>query len=248
MGLFQPFSDALKLFSKNINYLYKINELYWNISPILTFIVLLLILNFIPLIIEINNIINNNIIIIIIIGLPIYTLFFRSFFSFRKFSLIRSKRCITQILSYEIGLIYVLILLIPLLIKSNIEEILKILNISRFSNFFLIILIIIIVIRESRRIPFDFIERESELVSGFNTEYSRSFFSLFFIYEYGIIIYLRILIRIIIINFFLSLVIIYIFIHLRSSFPRFRYDQIINFTWKLLYPLLFSLFRFIKFF
>ena len=92
-----------------------------------------------------------------------------------------------------------------------------------FLNFYILILC------ESSRIPFDFIEGESELVSGFNIEFFRSYFSLFFIYEYGIILFLRILSRFVFLNLIFSIFIIYLFILIRSSFPRLRYDQIINF-------------------
>lgn len=72
VGIFQPFSDALKLFSKNLNFLSKINELLWNFSPLLIFFLFIIILNFIPIKIENNKNFMNLIIIILIIRLFVF--------------------------------------------------------------------------------------------------------------------------------------------------------------------------------
>lgn len=110
----------------------------------------------------------------------------------------------------------------------------------------MILMFFILILSETRRIPFDFIEGESELVSGFNIEYSRIYFSLFFIYEYGIILFFCVLIRFLFSKFIISLILIYLFINIRASFPRFRYDQIIIFIWKFIYPILISITFIIK--
>lgn len=134
---------------------------------------------------------------------------------------------ISQILSYEIGLIFLIIFIILIVLNLNLENIyIYIKNLKIFKLISLIIFFILILI-ETRRIPFDFIERESELISGFNTEFSRRFFSLFFIFEYGIMLFFRILMSLLYFNFFFFFFLIYFFIFFRASFPRFRYDQII---------------------
>jgi NADH:ubiquinone oxidoreductase subunit H len=171
----------------------------------------------------------NLIFLLFLLGLPTFVFFLRRFFSFRKFNIIRSKRLIVQILSYEICLILILIVLLPLFLKINLESLIYKLNILNRLKYFLGILFFILILTESSRIPFDFVERESELVSGFNTEYSRTYFSIFFIYEYGIILFFSILIRYVFLNFILSFLLIFLFIHIRRSFPRLRYDQIIIF-------------------
>lgn len=241
IGLFQPFSDAIKLFSKSINNISKTNKFYWNISPILTFIIFLQILFFLP--IKIENLNNNMslILLLFILGLPNFTMLWSRFFSFNKFSIIRSKRCISQLISYEIGLVLFIISMIFISININIENIIIFMNLIYINKFLIIIIVYILILSESRRIPFDFIEGESELVSGFNIEYSRCYFSLFFIYEYGIMLFFSLILRMILNFIILSFVIIYIFILIRSSFIRIRYDQIIIFIWKIIYPFIISL-------
>lgn len=123
-------------------------------------------------------------------------------------------------------MIFIFIFLIFIILKINLEIILLIYNKIFLNKIIILFLIFILILRESRRIPFDFIEGESELVSGFNIEFSSSYFSLFFIYEYGIILFLRLIIRIILLNFYFNLFLIFIFIIIRSCFPRIRYDLI----------------------
>lgn len=246
IGILQPFSDALKLFRKNLIPITKINYIFWNSSPLITIFLFLIVIDFFPIKNENNTIKINILIIILILTLFIFPIFWGRFFSFRKFSIIRSKRLIRQIISYEIGLIIILILIIPIFFKTNLFLIIINSNIFIYTGNFIILVFFIIILRESRRIPFDFIEGESELVSGFNTEFLSTYFSLFFIYEYGIIIFFRILISIIFINFFLSFFLIFLFIIIRSCFPRIRYDQIMIFMWKLLYPIIISLILVLK--
>jgi len=85
---------------------------------------------------------------------------------------------------------------------------------------------------ESNRAPFDFSEGESELVSGFNVEFGGGIFSFIFICEYGFLILLRFL-RVLIflggdVGFFKRFVFFFLFVWVRASFPRFRYDSLIR--------------------
>jgi NADH-ubiquinone oxidoreductase chain 1 len=97
---------------------------------------------------------------------------------------------------------------------------------------------------ETNRTPFDFAEGESELVSGFNVEYRRGGFALIFLAEYSRILFIRILFSIIFLGgdilsfkFFLKLSFIsFIFIWVRGTMPRFRYDKLIYLAWKSFLP------------
>jgi len=97
---------------------------------------------------------------------------------------------------------------------------------------------------ETNRTPFDFAEGESELVSGFNIEYGRGGFALLFLAEYGRIIFIRYLVRIIFLGGSYNILLInligcffcYWFIWVRGTLPRFRYDKLIYLAWKNFLP------------
>jgi NADH-ubiquinone oxidoreductase chain 1 len=97
---------------------------------------------------------------------------------------------------------------------------------------------------EINRTPFDFAEGESELVSGFNVEFSSGGFAILFMAEYRRILFIRGLFRILLlgrgvgrIGFYLKLgFVMYLIILIRGTLPRFRYDKLIYLAWKLLLP------------
>jgi NADH-ubiquinone oxidoreductase chain 1 len=97
---------------------------------------------------------------------------------------------------------------------------------------------------ETNRTPFDFAEGESELVSGFNVEYRRGGFALIFLAEYSRILFIRMLFSLIFLGgnvfnflFFLKIVFIsFLFIWIRGTLPRFRYDKLIYLAWKSFLP------------
>jgi NADH-ubiquinone oxidoreductase chain 1 len=101
-----------------------------------------------------------------------------------------------------------------------------------------------IILSESNRTPFDFSEGESELVSGFNVEFGGGVFSIIFICEYGMIIFLCFLSSIFFfgIRFFLLkfMFLCFFFVWVRCCFPRYRYDLLMYGVWKVILP--FSLF------
>merc|ERR1712083_675151 len=97
---------------------------------------------------------------------------------------------------------------------------------------------------ESNRTPFDFAEGESELVSGFNTEYRAGGIALIFIAEYARILFLRALFSIIFLGRSLFSLVFYVktmfisfcFVWVRGTLPRFRYDKLIYLAWKRFLP------------
>jgi NADH-ubiquinone oxidoreductase chain 1 len=131
-------------------------------------------------------------------------------------------RARTQTVSYEVALTIVLLIII---IYTNNFNFLK-----YDENVLLIILPIVIIwlliiICETNRAPFDFAEGERELISGFNIEYGRRGFVLYFLREYNIIIFFCLFTCLIFnISYLLFFILLFILISLRTSFPRFRYD------------------------
>ena len=103
---------------------------------------------------------------------------------------------------------------------------------------------LIISLAETNRTPFDFAEGESELVSGFNVEYRRGRFALIFLSEYARILFMRMLFSLIFLGgdvfrllFYLKLIFIsFVFIWVRGTLPRFRYDKLIYLAWKRFLP------------
>lgn len=130
-----------------------------------------------------------------------------------KYSLLGSVRRVVQSIRFECN--FILLLLITVLLYN------KYFLLNNF--FFLSIIILFLSLVDTHRSPFDLSESESELVSGYNTEYIRLVFTLVFLAEYNIIVFFSVLI-----SFFFSNYIIFFFILtillIRSSLPRVRYD------------------------
>lgn len=166
-----------------------------------------------------------------------------------KYSLIGALRSVAQSVSYESVFSTLIVLIIIMSFSYSIR------SYSSISSLMILPLLplwIICTLAETHRAPFDFSEAESELVSGFNTEYSGAYFAFLFLSEYAILLYSCILISYIFLSFILpsgflfivlgTLLISYIFIWIRITFCRFRYDMLIIMSWKTLLPLTLCLF------
>ena len=252
-GVFQPIGDGLKLFFKEINYLFNINFFVFLFSPLLSLLISIFFWFIYPFL-GVNFIIRFSLIFIFCCSsLMVYIYLLISWSSNSNYSVLGIIRFISQIISYEVRIILIIINLIFIVNSFNLSDFyIYQLNIKFF--FFLFILFIILLIRflaEINRSPFDFSEGESELVSGFNIEFRRISFIFIFISEYIRIIFIglifcEIFFGVIINKFYLNILIlffIFLVIWLRGVLPRFRYDKLIFLVWKLILPL--SLFLFI---
>nr|YP_010954564.1 NADH dehydrogenase subunit 1 [Ocnus glacialis]WMW14026.1 NADH dehydrogenase subunit 1 [Ocnus glacialis] len=245
-GLLQPFADALKLFIKENIKPYSASPIIFFFSPFLFIFLALILWEIIP---TPYNIINTNINILLILGissLAVYPILGAGWASNSKYSLIGGIRAIAQIISYEISLG---LIIISILLWINSFSLNDINNIWIFIPLFpLLCMWLISTLAETNRAPFDLTEGESELVSGFNVEYAGGPFALFFIAEYANIIFMNLLsvslffggsgplTNIPIINSITiaikTILLIFWFVWVRASYPRFRYDQLMHLTWK----------------
>lgn len=248
-GLAQPFADAIKLFRKN--FLVPRNRHYWIflVSPTIALILVLLIWRIYPVRFNLINATYGFIFIIIVMRINIYPIILAGWSSTNKYALIGRLRGVAQTISYEIRL--ALIILIVILLTKRFRLYYFQTNNLYFSTLifipYIFILWLISALAETNRTPFDFAEGESELVSGFNIEYGGIGFAIIFIAEYGRIYFLSAVTIILFFSFFrlcfqlvLISIIIRSWIWVRTTFPRYRYDLLINLAWKIILPVVLS--------
>nr|QDH82274.1 NADH dehydrogenase subunit 1 [Parapolybia flava] len=240
-GLFQPFSDAIKLFIKENIRLMKINMWFYYTSPMIGFFLALIFLLGFPLSI---NMFSMNLYLFYMMScmsLNIYVILLSSWSSNSNYSMLGGMRSISQSLSYEV-VMFLIFFIMFFYVESFklIDFFIYQENLGFFLiNNFMFFILFIVMIAELNRMPFDFIEGESELVSGFNVEYMSGSFTLIFLAEYMMILNMGVLFIYLFWGKFLlsifSLLFILIFsmmmILIRGSFPRLRYDNLMYFCW-----------------
>lgn len=246
IGLLQPFADAIKLFSKESVLILKSNYFYYLLRPLLRITIILILWQNLPIISLIINNLYRIIIILCVLSLGVYPLIIAGWSSNSLYSLIGGIRRIAQTISYEVRIILIILRLIFLIERFNIIGFILYQSITWFIfiNIPIVLIIFVRFLAELNRTPFDFAEGESELVSGFNTEYISGRFALIFIAEYGIIIFIIILFCIFFLGsdyfriffYFIYLFFLFLIIWIRGTFPRFRYDNLIYLTWKRFLP------------
>lgn len=247
LGLLQPFRDAIKLFNKNLISLEIINFLLSYLTPLFSLLTIIIIISIIPFnYYSIFDIKQNILIFFILSTIRVYFIILIGWSSNSKYCYIGSIRRVAQIISYEISFFIIIIYLIIIsqsYFFTQIRESQKMIHFF-WGNLFLFIIWIISCLAETNRRPFDFSEGESELVSGFNVEYIGGWFALIFLAEYTRILILRIISTIfffkntILLSSILIIILISItLIWVRRTFPRFRYDILINISWKIFLPI-----------
>jgi len=172
----------------------------------------------------------------------VYFGFLAGWVSNSKYSIIGSFRAVSQMISYEVALALIVIFYRIFVGRYTLV------NFNNIRLFFILypcgILWFIICLSESQRTPFDLAEGESELVSGFNTEYRASNFALLFLGEYMSILLMCMLSTLIVFGFSLGRILFIIrliifftlFIWARCTFPRIRYDCLMLYLWKSILP------------
>nr|YP_010626128.1 NADH dehydrogenase subunit 1 [Inocellia tibetana]WBK02952.1 NADH dehydrogenase subunit 1 [Inocellia tibetana] len=246
MGLLQPFSDAIKLFSKEQTFPIYSNYLMYYFSPIVSFMLSMIIWLIMPYSFMMINFNLGILFMLCCLSMGVYGLMIAGWSSNSMYSLLGGLRAIAQTISYEISLALILMSFILLMLSFNFLNFLKY---QYFSWMMLISLPLMLMwlstmLAETNRTPFDFAEGESELVSGFNVEYSSGGFALIFLAEYLSILFMSMLFVMIFMGgymmsmmFYLKMLFIsFFFLWVRGTLPRFRYDKLMYLAWKCYLP------------
>nr|YP_009106903.1 NADH dehydrogenase subunit 1 [Callosciurus erythraeus]AIT96638.1 NADH dehydrogenase subunit 1 [Callosciurus erythraeus] len=253
-GLLQPFADAMKLFIKEPLKPLTSSTFLFIMAPSLA--LTLAFTMWIPLPMP-QPLINMNMGVLFILAtssLGVYSILWSGWASNSKYALIGALRAVAQTISYEVTL--AIILLSVLLMNGSFT--LSTLITTQQSIWLLLptwplaMMWFISTLAETNRAPFDLAEGESELVSGFNVEYAAGPFALFFMAEYTNIIMMNALTTTLFLGTLLNpmapesftfsfmmktLLLTSMFLWIRASYPRFRYDQLMHLLWKNFLPL-----------
>jgi len=249
IGLVQPLLDAFKLLTKQSLVPLRSNKFIYHASPITALLLAIFVWLTIPMYYMVVSM-NYSLVMFFCLGsIIVFSVLMSGWSSNSKYSLIGSLRSVAQSISYESVFSTLIVIFIIIAFSYSIRSFT-----SQSSLLFLFLLPIWVIctLAETHRAPFDFREAESELVSGFNTEYSGAYFAFLFLSEYAILLYSCILISYIFFIFFLpfsfflltclTLLVSFLFIWIRITFCRFRYDMLIIMSWKILLPLTLCLF------
>lgn len=240
-GILQPAADAIKLFSNLSSTPYLQNNLF-NLIPFIRLFLILVLWALVPRFHFSNSFSFSWISLLALIRIGVYPVMLAGWSSNRKYSELGRLRNVAQTISYEVRLallISILILNIRVLRLSEIKR--SALNLIVWP--FLLIGWLLVAIAETNRTPFDFSEGERELVSGFNTEYSRNKFAVVFIAEYARIYFFSVIRSVIFLAGarwwlpFSGFSLIFFWIWVRATLPRHRYDRLMGLNWKRLLPL-----------
>nr|YP_010585938.1 NADH dehydrogenase subunit 1 [Maesaipsyche stengeli]UZZ43661.1 NADH dehydrogenase subunit 1 [Maesaipsyche stengeli] len=242
VGLLQPFSDAIKLFSKEFFTPEYSNYLIYLFSPIFSLFVSLLVWLVMPYMFGNIYFYLGFIFIFCCLSMGVYLIMMSGWSSNSNYSMIGGMRAIAQTISYEVSLIIMMLSVIILIGDYNLMNLVNYQNMVWFIVFMMPISLIFFssLLAECNRTPFDFAEGESELVSGFNIEYGGSEFALVFLSEYSSILFMSTLFSMMFLGgnvdsfmFYIKVMLLsFMFIWVRGTLPRYRYDKLMYLTWK----------------
>nr|QVM79321.1 NADH dehydrogenase subunit 1 [Agapanthia daurica] len=246
MGLLQPFSDAIKLFTKEQMYPYMANFNLYYVSPVMNLFLALVLWMCMPFITVNISFSLTMLYFLSISSLSVYTIMLAGWSSNSNYSLLGSLRSVAQTISYEVSLALILMSFLFLILSLNMLDLSKYQKYLWF--FFLLsplcLMWLVSSLAETNRTPFDFAEGESELVSGFNVEYSSGGFAMIFLAEYASILFMSMICSMLFLggnlmnwSFFLKIgAMSFLWIWVRGTLPRFRYDKLMYLAWKSYLP------------
>ena len=269
-GVLQTLADALKLLCKENITPKGADRFLFNFAPILIFVPVIIVLGLIPFSAEFTfmNFQTNLLLYIIIATMPVLSILLAGWASNNKYSLMGAMRNVAQILAYELPIAFSVLSVIVLASSMNLTQIILaqsnkfgVLGWFGIPCFIGFVVMFISILAESNRCPFDLPEAESELICGYNTEYSGMRFALFYLSEYGMLFANSLLLSILFLGgflspfghyltsgfwiyfeqafwlFFKSFFIIFIMIWIRATFPRMASFDLLRFSWAVLLPI-----------
>ncbi len=260
-GLLQPMADGLKLFLKETIIPSGANRVVFMIAPMLTFILALVAWAVIPfdqgmVLADINV---GILYLFAISSLGVYGILMAGWASNSRYAFLGAIRSAAQMVSYEVSMGFIIITVLLCVGSLNLSDIV----LAQKGMWFIIplfpmaVIFFISTLAETNRHPFDMPEAEAELVAGYNVEYSAMGFALFFLGEYANMILMSAMTSILFLGgwlppfdmvpftlipgpLWLAIKIafcLFIFLWVRATFPRYRYDQLMRLGWKVFLPL-----------
>ena len=260
-GLFQPIADGIKLLTKETIFPENSNKVIFILSPIITFTLALIGWAVIPVDYKIVLAdINVGVMYIFAVSsLGVYGIIMAGWASNSRYAFLGALRSAAQMISYEVSIGLIIISVLITSGSLNLSEIVLKQQDMWYviPHFPMFVIFFISTLAETNRAPFDLPEAESELVAGYNVEYSSMSFGLFFLGEYGNMILMSSMSTILFlggwlppadITFFQNIpgfiwfllkvtFLLFLFLWVRATLPRYRYDQLMRLGWKVFLPL-----------
>ena len=260
-GLLQPFADGLKLLLKETVIPSGANRVVFILAPILTFLLSLIAWAVIPfdqgMVLADLNV--GVLYLFAISSLGVYGIIMAGWASNSKYAFLGALRSAAQMVSYEVSIGFVIITVLLCVGSLNLSQIVMAQKTVWFfiPLFPMFVVFFISALAETNRSPFDLPEGESEIVAGYFVEYSSMSFALFFLGEYGAMILMSAMTSILFLGGWLPPVdmapfnwipgpiwlfgkiafCLFVFLWVRATLPRYRYDQLMRLGWKVFLPL-----------
>ena len=261
-GLLQPIADGMKLFFKETIIPTGANKVVFLVAPMLTFSLALIAWAVIPVGngLVIANINVGVLYLFAISSLGVYGVLMAGWSSNSKYAFLGGLRSAAQMVSYEVSMGFIIITVLLVAGSLNLSDIVRA---QQETIWFVVplfpmaVIFFITTLAETNRHPFDMPEAEEELVSGYNVEYSAMTFALFFLGEYANMILMAGMTTILFLGGWLPILdvapfnwipgpiwfalkmafVLFIFLWVRATFPRYRYDQLMRLGWKVFLPI-----------
>ncbi|MCY0871272.1 MAG: NADH-quinone oxidoreductase subunit NuoH [Acidithiobacillus caldus] len=263
-GLLQPIADALKLLFKEVVIPTNANRFLFLTAPVLAFVPAMLVWAAVPFgpDVAIANMNAGLLYVLAVAGLGVYGIIVAGWASNSKYAFLGAMRAAAQLVAYEIAMGFALVGVLMVAQSLNLSKIVAAQAGGGFWSWYWLplfpffLVYFISGVAETNRAPFDVAEGESEIVAGFHVEYSGMGFALFFLAEYANMIFASLLTSVLFLGgwypplaiapftwvpgivwlLLKTAFLLYVFLWIRATFPRYRYDQIMRLGWKVFIP------------